>query len=133
MPVDLVYTYTDATISKDNPEEGFADGDRLASIPENVFSLRLGLVGPQGWDNYAVVKYLDEMCMTVGCEGGNAFDASEDLLVVDLISRYALTDNGTVYLKVENLMDERAIVSRQPDGARPNKPLTASVGVQWSF
>ncbi|TDG14730.1 TonB-dependent receptor [Seongchinamella unica] len=133
MPLNLVYTYTDAVISKDNPEEGFEDGDRLASIPENTVSLRLGLVGPQGWDNYAVVKYLDEMCMTVGCQGGKAFDESDDLLVVDFISRYALTDNGTVYLKVENLLDERAIVSRQPDGARPNKPLTASVGVQWDF
>ncbi|RLQ21872.1 TonB-dependent receptor [Seongchinamella sediminis] len=133
MPLDLMYTYTDAEISKDNPEEGFEDGDRLASIPENIFSLRLGLVGSHGWDNYAVVKYLDEMCMSIGCEGGSAFDESEDLLVVDLISRYALSDDGTVYLKVENLFDERAIVSRQPDGARPNKPLTASVGVQWNF
>ncbi len=133
MPLDLMYTYTDATLSKDNVEEGFEDGDRLASIPENVFSLRLGLLGQNGWDNYAVAKYIDEMCMTVGCEGGNAFDESEDLFVLDYISRYSLTDNGVVYLKVENLLDERAIVSRQPDGARPNKPRTASVGFEWSF
>jgi Fe(3+) dicitrate transport protein len=133
MPLDLMYTYTDATISKDNPEEGFEDGDTLASIPENVFSLRLGLVGPNGWDNYAVAKYIDEMCMTVGCEGGDAFDQSEDLFVIDYISRYAVSDNGAIYLKLENLLDERAIVSRQPDGARPNKPRTASVGFEWSF
>ncbi len=44
-----------------------------------------------------------------------------------------LNDGAAVYLKVENLLDERAIVSRQPDGARPNKPRTAYVGVEWRF
>jgi Fe(3+) dicitrate transport protein len=38
-----------------------------------------------------------------------------------------------VFLKVENLFDERDIVSRQPDGARPNKPRTASLGVEYRF
>ena len=133
MPLDLMYTYTDAEISKDNPEEGFDKGDQLASIPENAFSLRLGLEAANGWNNYAVAKYIDEMCMNVGCEGGDARDQSEDLFVLDYISRYALNDTTTMYLKVENLLDERAIVSRQPDGARPNKPRTASLGFQWTF
>ena len=134
IPLDVMYTYTEAEISKDNPEEGFADGDRLASVPENVFSLRLGLETAFGWNNYAVAKYIDEMCMDVGCNnGGTRFDRSEDLLVLDYISRYSFSDAAVVYLKVENLLDEQAIVSRQPDGARPNKPRTASVGFEWAF
>ena len=52
---------------------------------------------------------------------------------MDYISRYAFNDSALVFLKVENLFDERAIVSRQPDGARPNKPRTAMVGVEWTF
>ena len=134
IPLDLMYTYTDATVSENNPEEGFEDGDFLASIPENVFSLRLGLLATNGWDNYAVAKYIDEMCMDVGCNnGGSKFDRSEGLFVVDYISRYAFNDSAEVFLKVDNIFDEQAIVSRQPDGARPNKPRTASVGVEWSF
>ncbi|PLW81316.1 TonB-dependent receptor [Kineobactrum sediminis] len=134
MPVDLMYTYTDATISKDNPALGFTDGDRLASVPENIFSLRVGLETPMGWNNYAVVKYTDELCMSIGCNNSsNPFDRSEDLLVLDLVSRYAVSDTATAYLKVENALDEQEIVSRQPDGARPNKPRTASVGVEWRF
>lgn len=134
VPVDLMYTYTDATVSEDNEEEGFADGDLLAVIPENTFSLRLGLEAANGWSNYAVAKYTDEMCMDIGCNnGGSKYDRSEDLFVVDYISRYAFADTAVVFLKVENLFDEEAIVSRQPDGARPNKPRTASVGVEWSF
>lgn len=134
VPLDITYTYTDAEISDDNTETGFSSGDQLASIPENAFSLRLGLQSASGWDNYAVAKYVDKMCMNVGCNNSSAaFDESEDLFVLDYISRYALSDAGVVYLKVENVLDERAIVSRQPDGARPNKPRTASVGVEWSF
>lgn len=134
LPLDLMYTYTDATASEDNPEQGIEDGDLLAVIPENTFSLRLGLEAPNGWNNYAVVKYTDEMCMDIGCNnGGTQYDRSEDLLVVDYISRYAFSEAAVVFLKVENVFDEEAIVSRQPDGARPNKPRTAAVGVEWSF
>jgi Fe(3+) dicitrate transport protein len=134
MPFDAMYTYTDAEVSDDNPEQGFEDGDRLASVPENTLSLRVGLESAIGWDNYAVVKYIDEMCMDVGCNnGGTRFDRSEDLLVVDYISRYALSDSAVLFFKAENLFDEQAIVSRQPEGARPNKPRTASVGFEWTF
>lgn len=134
VPVDVMYTFTEAESRGDNAASGVVDGDRLASIPENVFSLRAGLETTLGWDNYAVVKYIDEMCVDIGCNRSSSpFATTEDLLVVDLISRYALSDDAVVFLKVENLFDEQAIVSRQPDGARPNKPQTASVGVQWSF
>jgi Fe(3+) dicitrate transport protein len=134
VPLDLMYTYTDATVSEDNVEEGFENGDLLAAIPENTFSLRLGLEAPNGWNNYAVVKFTDEMCMNIGCNnGGSKYERSEDLLVVDYISRYAFTERAAAFLKVENVFDEQAIVSRQPDGARPNKPRTASIGVEWAF
>ncbi|MFT6694064.1 MAG: Fe(3+) dicitrate transport protein [Neolewinella sp.] len=134
LPVELMYTYTDATISEDNVATGFVDGDQLPSIAENTFSLRLGLEGNNGWGNYLVAKYTDEMCMDVGCNNSSAdFDKSEDIFVIDYISRYNLSDDSVVFLKVENMLDERGIVSRQPDGARPNKPRTAIVGVAWSF
>jgi Fe(3+) dicitrate transport protein len=134
VPVDVMYTYTEGQSSADNAASGVVDGDRLASIPENVFSLRAGVESARGWNNYAVLKYMDEMCVDIGCNrSAGPFATTEDLFVVDLISRYALNDDAVVFLKVENLFDERAIVSRQPDGARPNKPQTASVGVQWAF
>jgi Fe(3+) dicitrate transport protein len=133
-PLDLMYTYTDATVIRDNPLEGFEEGDWLASVPEHTFSLRAGVETGFGWDNYVVARYIDEMCVSVGCNrDGDRFDRTEDLFVLDLISRYRVTAEGIVYVKVENLLDEQSIVSRTPDGARPNKPLTASVGLQWTF
>ncbi|MFT7287358.1 MAG: Fe(3+) dicitrate transport protein [Halieaceae bacterium] len=134
MPVDLAYTYTQAQISKDNLAEGIRDGDDLAAVPGNSLSLRVGLESDFGWDNYAVAKFVDEMCVDVGCnQGDDPLQRTESLLVLDLISRYSLNDQAVLFLKFENLLNERAIVSRQPDGARPNKPRTASVGLQWSF
>lgn len=134
IPLSLMVTYTNAEISKDNPTEGFENGDQLAAVPENTFSLRAGLETGFGWDNYLVAKYIDEMCVSVGCNnGGDAFSRTEDLFVVDLISRYGFSQGMVGYVKVENLFDEQAIVSRQPDGARPNKPFTASVGMEWPF
>jgi Fe(3+) dicitrate transport protein len=55
------------------------------------------------------------------------------LFVVDLISKYELAENTSVYFKVENAFDEQQIVSRAPDGARPNKPRTISTGVVVNF
>ena len=72
--------------------------------------------------------------MNIGCNnGGTRFDRSEELFVVDFISRYAFSDATTVFLKLDNAFDERAIVSRRPDGARPNRPRTASIGFEWTF
>ncbi len=133
VPLHLTYTYTEAELTKDNPAEGFFDGDTLGDIPENTFSLRAGLESNFGWNNYLVAKYSDEMCISLGCNRGDRFDETESLFVVDYISRYQLQDNAVVFLKVENLFDEQSIVSREPDGARPNKPRTASVGVEYNF
>jgi len=34
---------------------------------------------------------------------------------------------------VDNLFDEQSIVSRDPDGARANRPRTATLGVKFIF
>jgi Fe(3+) dicitrate transport protein len=134
VPLHLMYTYTDATISEDNEFIGVENGDRLAAIPENTFSLQLGLEAGNGWDNYAIARYVDSMCVDVGCNNDDGrFAKTEDYLVLEYISRYPVAEAVVAYLKVENVFDEQRIVARQPEGARPNKPFTASVGVQWQF
>lgn len=134
IPLQLAYTYTQAEISDDNLRTGVRDGDKLAAIPEHVFSLRTGLEHNNGWNTYAIVKYTDELCVAVGCNrDGNRFDRTESALVVDAVSHYEFTTAATAFVKVENLFDEQSIISRSPDGARPNKPRSASVGVEYKF
>jgi len=131
IPVDVAYTYTEAEVSENNSTEGLVDGDRLANIPEHTFSIRSGIETVAGWDNYVSVKYIDETCINIGCDG--TYSETESFVNADLISRYALNDAVTVFLKVENVLDKRAIVSRSPDGARPNKGRVASVGFSMDF
>ncbi|WP_297790563.1 TonB-dependent receptor [uncultured Marinobacter sp.] len=134
VPVNFTYTYTQAEISKDNAASGLQKGEQLKDVPENQLSLRVGLEHQNGWDNYLVASYLDEMCVSAGCNNtSTSLDETESLFVVDYISRYALTPSADVFFKVDNLLDERSIVSRLPDGARPNLPRTASLGVSVSF
>lgn len=134
IPLDFNYTYSDAEIVEDNPVTGVFDGDRLADIPEHIFSLRLGLEHASGWDNHFVAKFMDETCVQVGCNRDNDdFDRTESLFVVDWISRYAITGDMTAFVKVDNILDRQVIISRLPDGARPNKPRTGMVGVDYRF
>lgn len=134
IPLDFNYTYSDAEISEDNPVTGVFDGDRLADIPEHQFSLRLGFEHASGWDNHFVAKYMDETCVQVGCNrDGDRFDRTESLLVVDWISRYAFSESMTAFVKVDNIFDRQVIISRLPDGARPNKPLTGQIGFDYRF
>ncbi|MDX1705428.1 TonB-dependent receptor family protein [Pseudidiomarina sp.] len=134
LPAHLNYTWSSAEISADNSVTGVMDGDELADIPEQVFSLQLGLKHNSGWDNHIVAKFMSETCVSVGCNrSNNAFDETESLFTVDFISRYPLTPAATVFLKVDNLFDEQVIISRSPQGARPNKPQTVSVGLEYNF
>ncbi|RUO66991.1 TonB-dependent receptor family protein [Idiomarina ramblicola] len=134
MPVDLAYTYTKGEISQNNAVTGLMDGDELNDIPQNTFSVRVALDNNKGWVNYVVGKYIDEMCVSVGCNRDNSrFNKTESLFVTDFVSRYEVDSNMAVYFKVENLFDQQKIVARSPHGARPNKPQTASLGVEYSF
>mgnify|MGYP003643055664 CR=1 FL=1 len=133
LPIALTYTYTQAENTADNLVSGAQDGDQLKDVPENIASLRMGLE-QDVWNNYIVAKYIDEMCVKSGCnQRNNSLEKTEDLFVVDLISRYTLNDTTETFIKFENLFDTQKIVARTPDGARPNKPLTLTVGMTMSL
>jgi Fe(3+) dicitrate transport protein len=63
----------------------------------------------------------------------NTFRQTDDLLVFDLSASYPINGSARVYGKVDNVFDEREIVSRKPDGARGNKPRTLYVGIKIDF
>jgi Fe(3+) dicitrate transport protein len=133
-PLSLAYTFSRAEARGEPVSEGIEHGDTLASVPEHTFSLRLGAEIGARWDSYAVVKYTDSMCVEIGCNRDSSpYAETEGFLSVDVGARYAVTDRLSAFAKLENALDKRAIVSRQPDGARPNKPMTALVGVEWIF
>lgn len=134
IPFDVAYTWTDARISRDNAITGVQDGDLLKDVPEHVLSVRAGLEHSSGWNNYIVAKYIDEQCVSVACNRSiGPRTTTDSLFVMDLISRYQLSENLEAFVKLENLFDQQEIISRDPDGARPNKPRTGSVGLNLRF
>lgn len=134
MPLDIAYTWTDAEISHDNALTGVQKGDLLKDVPEHVYSIRTGLEHSNGWNNYLVVKYVDEQCVSISCNrAAGPRNSTDTSLVIDLISRYQLNEKLEAFLKIENLFDDQDIVSRNPDGARPNKARTASIGLAYQF
>ncbi|WP_303909232.1 hypothetical protein [Thiohalomonas denitrificans] len=68
------------------------------------------------------------------CNRSNApRQETDSLFAVDYISRYQLQKDTELFLKVENVFDAQKIVSRAPDGARPNKPFSVMAGVKLDF
>ena len=134
-PVRLAYTYTDGEITETADDLSVQDGDVLPYLPENQLSLTLGLERPAQWGAYLTTTYVDEVCVDNTCDRSNgpAFRSTDDYLVVDLAASYYLRSNVEVYAKVDNLFDDQEIVARSPDGARPNSPRTAYMGVRVGF
>ncbi|SHF32249.1 Fe(3+) dicitrate transport protein [Microbulbifer donghaiensis] len=135
LPLRASYTYTDAEITKDSDGGDLLAGDNLAYLPENVFALSAGLDSGAAWRLNLTAAYQDEMCVSTECNRGNTdqFDYTESLWVLDAVAHYDFSEDLSGYLKVDNLFDEQAIVNRGPDGARANRPRTATLGMKFAF
>ncbi len=135
LPVRASYTYTDAEITKDSDGGDLLAGDNFAYLPENVFALSAGLDSGAAWRLNLTAAYQDEMCASTGCNRGGTdkFDYTESLWVLDAAAHYDFSEDLSGYLKVDNLFDEQAIVNRGPDGARANRPRTATLGMKFVF
>ena len=142
LPVQASYTYTDAQISKHSLEyvqtngaDGLAKGDNFSYLPESVFAVTTGIDSGAAWRLDLTAAYQDEMCVNNACNRGDTgrFDYTESLWVLDAAAHYEFSEELSGYLKVDNLLDDQAIINRAPDGARANRPRTASVGVKYTF
>ena len=142
LPLQASYTYTDAAITKDSLEfilsngtDGLAKGDNFSYLPESVFAITTGIDSGAAWRIDFTAAYQDEMCVNNDCNRGDTdrFDYTESLWVLDAAAHYDFSEDLSGYLKVDNLLDEQAIINRAPDGARANRPRSASVGVKYTF
>lgn len=136
VPVQATWTLTDAEVTRDSDTGNVLKGDNLVYLPEHVFNLRGGLRQGDNWDVYLNVAYIDAMCIDNTCDrsgADNTFGKTESLTVVDLSGSYKVAAGARVFAKLDNVFDTRKIVSRSPDGARPNLPMTAAVGLSIDF
>lgn len=136
VPVQATWTFTDAKVTKDSDSGNVLKGDNLVYLPEHVFNVRAGLRQREQWDVYVNLAYVDKMCIDNQCDrsgADNTFRETDSLTVVDLSGSYRVADGARVFAKLDNVFDTRRIIARSPDGARPNLPMTAAVGVSVDF
>ncbi|SHI11385.1 TonB-dependent receptor family protein [Ferrimonas marina] len=137
LPLSLVYSYTDSEFQTDFDSDftmwgQVQAGDPLPYLPEHQLTLGAGLAG-QSWSTDLLARYVSEMWEASG-EGVTLSGVeTDDYWTLDLAARYDLGGYGEVYGKVTNLLDEEAIVSRRPYGARPNRSQQWVLGYRFRY
>ncbi len=136
MPVGFTYTYTDAQFDTtfEDSSDVWGDvkrGDKLPNLSDHQLQVRLGLDAVSGWGVDLNINYFSDTCSTAACNSGEEINAYS---VVDVAARYQLNAQTRVYANIDNLLDSEDVVARAPkNGARAQKPLTALMGVSYSF
>ena len=134
MPFELAWTNTDSEFKESF--DGFwgdvSQGDELPYLPDTMISLNLGLNVDKLSANISMKK-TSEMRTVAGSGSISGSSATNELTIIDLGMRYALKDNITLSVGINNFMDDDGIVSRRPYGARPTMPRSYSLGVDYTF
>lgn len=135
LPVRASYTYTGShfreAFESDDPTLGdVAVGDEVPYVPEHQVQAQVGLAHPRGGAR-AVATYVGEMRE----EASQGEDAvfTDHQVIVDLVGWFRPIADLKLFVRLENLLDQRPIVSRRPFGARPMRPFTLMAGAEVSF
>lgn len=133
VPLELSYTYTNAEFKEDFRAN--KAGDKLANVPENKLSASIGVESATS-KAYLKANYTDGFCANRndGCNRTkNARGKTEALLTFDVVAHKQAWQGGTIFGKLENITNNQKIVNYAPWGARPNMPLTFTIGVNQEF
>lgn len=137
MPWSFTYSYIysefEQSFDSDYPQWGLVTkGDSMPYQPEHSLALSLGLRATD-WQLSAQIKYTSEMQETAGAGAVLSGKLIPSTTMVDLSANYLLTNEQSIYLKIDNVTDETQIVSRRPNGARPGKPRTLILGYKFNY
>ncbi|SFD74641.1 Fe(3+) dicitrate transport protein [Thiohalospira halophila DSM 15071] len=134
-PFRVAYTWTDTEFgsASDTGTWGNVEpGDEMPYLAEHQLFASAGVVRSD-WQAHLSAKYMDEMRTSPGSGSIPGDEGTDAHTVFDLAGEYRVTDNGRVYVNVENLTDEEYVAARRPAGARPGMPRTAKVGWKMDF
>ena len=159
LPLQLAFTYTDATIRSDVSASGtsggavesiFAGGqrgNRLPYIPRYQISVssgiefeKLGIYLDAFYvpSTYASANNSASQINPVGGPGNTPiadarFGKSDAYFLLDLTVRYRLTNNIALNIGAQNLLDRKYMASRLPHGPRPGHSRFISAGIIMDF
>ena len=136
-PWSITFTQTESEFKQDLASTfelwgNVEAGDPVPYLPEQQLTLSLGLAN-SNWQISLLVKYIGEMAEASGDDVALSGLTTDDYTVIDLSASYEFNDYGSVYVKIDNITDEVALVSRRPFGARPSKPQQFFIGYKFPF
>jgi Fe(3+) dicitrate transport protein len=135
VPLTAAYTFTKtefrSAFSSDNPLWGdVAEGDELPYVPAHQLAATAAVVSEK-WGGLSLgATYVGAMFEQAGSGGPLTGVQTDAFVVFDAMAYYQLLEELQLYVKMENIADEQAIVARRPFGARPNRPRFFYGGVK---
>jgi Fe(3+) dicitrate transport protein len=132
LPLRVSYTFTQAEFassfdSEFEPWGSVQAGDRLPYLPSHQFAASAGL--ERGAWSFDANVFGNSAMRTVAGQGAGTVDERTDAFaIVNLSADYELAQGGSVYVGLQNVLDQRYITARRPAGTRPGLPRTLMVG-----
>lgn len=136
-PTSLAYTFTRTRLLEDfrsaDPQFGVVQaGDEMPYVPRHQLVASAGVEAALG-GVFLSATYIDTMREQAGQGEAAPGEKTDALLTFDLNASWSFSREGQLYLSARNLLDNQAIVSRRPYGARPNAPRAILVGLKYSL
>lgn len=104
-------------------------GDEMAYVPAHRAAF-MGSVSLNALDLGISVGLESAMRDVPGQGEAPAVELTDPQAVVDAAASFTLAPGVRIGVRADNVLDQRAIVSRRPFGARPNKPRSVMVSLE---
>ena len=132
--MSITYTSTDAKFDNTFSSHFWGEvtsGMDIPDLPNSQIAVRGGFVSNQGWFGDITLYSYGNTCSVADCSLGTEI---ESYTVIDLSLSKQLNKKIDFYMTVENIIDEKDIVSRAPkNGARAQKPRTLVLGFRFKI
>lgn len=135
VPLRMNWTWSEGEVTRDSDTRSVLVGDNLPYLPKHVGSATVTVERGRWSLNlqsaYIGAQCVDSLCNRLGID--NTYRTTESYWLTDVAARWQVNDSTSVYLRVENLLDDRFLVSRGAAGARSNMPRYAGFGFRLEF
>ena len=112
---------------------GNSDKRRIAPyLAEHVVTLG-STIESDSWQVSLRLNHQSRMKEAAGEDVNLSGVETAPITLIDLSGRYELTNDSTIYIKIDNLFDTVKVISRRPYGARPNRLRQWFFGYKYAF
>lgn len=137
LPVQVTYTLTDGefrnTFESDfDPWSNVLVGDKLPYLAPHQFNASIG-INTRGWNVGLDTHFVSSMRTQASQGLIPLLNQTDHYWVLNLSGEYTLPWMATLFVNLQNVTNNRYIVSRRPAGVRPGLPRLVMAGIKFSL